>query len=196
MSDVTSAVLKEPMTLEAFLVWESRQETKYEFDGFHPVAMTGGTSDHSAIATNILIAIGGRLRGGPCRIHGSDLKIRAAGSIRYPDAFVVCSPIPRGTLIVTNPVIVFEVLSPSTSSIDWNDKKREYWQVPSIERYVILEQSRPLVTVFWRSDSDWKSDVIADDGDLSLPEIGITVPLAELYDGVTFPTERDEADIG
>jgi Uma2 family endonuclease len=67
-----SAALKAPMTLEAFLDWESRQEIKYEFDGFQPVAMTGGIWNHSAIQANIIAALRSRLRGGPCRIVGSD----------------------------------------------------------------------------------------------------------------------------
>src|ERR1700710_1931586 len=103
------AALHQPMTLEAFLAWEEQQELRWEFDGFEPVGMTGGTSEHSAIQRNLSIAIGGRMRGKPCQLYPSDLKILAAGSIRYPDAFVVCSPVPRGTLVITNPVVVFEV---------------------------------------------------------------------------------------
>jgi Uma2 family endonuclease len=74
------------MTLAEFLAWEERQELRYEFDGFAPVAMTGGTRAHETIHVNLLIALGNRLRGGPCRAYGSDLKIEVAGRIRYPDA--------------------------------------------------------------------------------------------------------------
>ena len=86
-----SAVLKEAMTLEAFLEWESRQELKYEFDGFQPVAMTGVTEAHSTIQFNLVGLLHTRLRGHRCRGHGSDLKIEVAGRIRYPDAFIVSS---------------------------------------------------------------------------------------------------------
>jgi Uma2 family endonuclease len=82
------------MSLEAFLAWEERQELRHEFDGFQPIAMTGGTSEHLAIQRNLIVALGTRLRGKPCQAHGSKLKIAVAGSIRYPDAFVVCSPYP------------------------------------------------------------------------------------------------------
>jgi Uma2 family endonuclease len=123
------------MSLEAFLAWEERQELRWEFDGFEPVAMTGGTSEHSAIQRNVLIAVGGRLRGKPCQVYTADLKIAVAGSIRYPDAFVVCSPLPRGTRVVTDPVIVFEVLGPSTASTDIGVKNQENRDTPSIRRY-------------------------------------------------------------
>src|SRR5690242_18625175 len=98
-----SIALRKPMTLQAFLDWEERQELRYEFDGFETVAMTGGTSAHSAIQVNIALAVGGRLRGKPCRLFNSDLKIQAAGSIRYPDAFVVCSPVRPDATVVTDP---------------------------------------------------------------------------------------------
>jgi Uma2 family endonuclease len=135
-----SAVLKPPMTLGAFLDWENHQEFRFEFDGFQPVAMTGGTEAHAAIQRNLIGVLYNHLRGHRCRAYGSELKIQADHSIRYPDAFVVCSPPPPlGTRIATDPVIVFEILSDSTSTIDRIDKNQEYRNTPSIRRYVILE---------------------------------------------------------
>ena len=92
-----NVVLRKPMTLEAFLAWEERQELRYEFDGSQPDAMTGGTFTHAAIQRNLIMALGNRLRGKPCQALGSELKIAVAGSIRYPDGFVVCrrSPVTR-----------------------------------------------------------------------------------------------------
>src|SRR5208282_1955507 len=86
--------LRKPMTLAEFLEWEERQPQRYEFDGVGPVAMTGGTYGHSTIQGNLATAVGGHLRGKPCRFHGSDLKFQVAeGHIRYPDGMVVCVPI-------------------------------------------------------------------------------------------------------
>ena len=116
-----SAALQQTMTVEDFLAWESRQETKYEFDGFAPVAMTGSTAAHSSILRNLAISVGGRLRGKPCDFHGSDLKILVDGSARYPDGFVVCSPVANTALYVTDPVVIFEVLSDSTARVDFHD---------------------------------------------------------------------------
>ena len=117
--------------------------------------MTGGTAEHSAIQRNLSIAIGGRLRGKPCQLYTSDLKIAVAGSIRYPDAFVVYSPLPRGTRVVTDPVVVFEVLSPSTASTDIGIKNQEYRDTPSIQRYVMLAQDDQRATIFARVGNDW-----------------------------------------
>jgi Putative restriction endonuclease len=74
-----SITVQRPMTAEEFLPWEEGQELRWEFDGFAPVAMTGGTAGHSAIQRNLNMALGARLRGSPCQVYTSDLKIRAAG---------------------------------------------------------------------------------------------------------------------
>jgi hypothetical protein len=77
------------------------QERKWEFDGFGPVAMTGGTANHSAIQMNLYATLRNRLLGKPCRAYTSDLQASVAGSIRYPDAFVVCTPVARGRFLST-----------------------------------------------------------------------------------------------
>jgi Uma2 family endonuclease len=175
------------MTLEAFLDWENRQELKYEFDGFQPVAMTGGTAAHATIQVNLMGLLFNLLRGHRCRVYGSELKIQVAGRIRYPDAFIVCSPVSSDALVVHEPVVVFEILSPSTSDTDRFEKNWNYRDTPTIQRYVMLEQSRCGATVFARNGEDWAGHVLPGDAALELPEAGITLALAELYEVVTFP---------
>ena len=104
-----NVALRRPMTVDEFLAWERRQELRYEFDGVRPVAMNGGTVEHSVIATNLVRALEDRLRGKPCRAFRGDLKVIVAGRGRYPDAMVTCSPGPRGSDIIPNPGVVFEV---------------------------------------------------------------------------------------
>jgi len=185
--------LRKPMTLAEFLDWEDGQELRYDFDGIGPVAVTGGTAAHSAIQRNLAIAIGGRLRGSPCQFHGNDLKIEVAGRIRYPDGFIVCSPVANAAKVVADPVVIFEVLSGSTSSTDRIVKAREYEATPSVRRYVILEQDRIAVTVFSRAGGDWAAHVLVGDAILDMPEIGHSVPLAELYEGLTLDPPEDAA---
>jgi Uma2 family endonuclease len=176
-----NVAMRKPMSLAEFLAWEERQELRYEFDGFQPVAMTGGTAAHSGIQANVIAALTMRLRGKPCRAHGSHLKIEVAGRIRYPDAFVTCTPIRNEARVVTEPVVVFEILSDSTAVTDLFAKNAEYRATPSIQRYVILAQSRAAATVFRRQGEDWLSEVLTDSGVLHLPEIGIAIPIAEFY---------------
>ncbi|HEX5327655.1 MAG TPA: Uma2 family endonuclease [Acetobacteraceae bacterium] len=189
-----NVALRKPMTLPQFLAWEERQELRYEFDGVQPVARTGGTAAHSAIQRNLLVALGSRLRGKPCQPHGSELKIEVAGRIRYPDAFVVCMLVPPRATVVAAPVVVFEILSESTANTDLVETNQEYRATPSIRRYVIVEQDKPGAVAFVRKAEDWVCDILSDPGAmLSLPEIGIELPLAELYEGIETTAAETEA---
>jgi Uma2 family endonuclease len=183
-----SASLRAPPTLDAFLDWERGQSLRYEFDGTGAVAMTGGSVEHSVIATNLVRALEDRLRDGPCRAFRGDLKLLVAGRVRYPDAVVTCTPVPRGSDIVPAPVVVFEVISPSTAGTDRIAKNNEYRATASIRRYVMLEQDRLAATVFAREGEDWIGRVVTGPVELALPELGIALPLGELYRGVE-PTE-------
>ena len=177
-------VIRRPaMTLEQFLAWEERQEARYEFDGFAPVLMAGGTEAQADIQANILAALRTRLRGQPCRVYGSDLKVRVAGRIRYPDAFVVCGRRQRDRRVVDDPIIVFEILSESTEHTDLIEKNEEYRATPSIQRYVLLQQTHIAGIVFVREpDGRWVSHILdGTDAVLDLPEIEARVPLGELY---------------
>src|SRR5215213_2593893 len=141
-----------PMTLAEFLAWEEAQELRWEFDGFAPVAITGGTEAHEVIQNNLVAALSARLRGTACRAYGSNLKIRVSGRILYPDAFVACTPVnPRGT-VRDDPVVVFEILSPGTARTDRVEKMHEYWETPSIQRYVLIEQDAVSAMAFTRGD--------------------------------------------
>lgn len=176
-----SAALRPPMSLEAFLEWEARQQIKYEFDGFGPVAVVGGTAAHSIIQRNVLTELATRLRGSDCRPHGSDLKIEVAGVIRYPDAFVVCTPVSPDATVVHEPVVIFEVLSPSTTATDQVVKNQDYSATPSVQRYVMLAQDRIAATVFAREGGEWIGRVLGEQDVLAMPEIGIAIPLAAFY---------------
>jgi Uma2 family endonuclease len=184
-----NVALRQPMTIAEFLTWEERQELRWEFNGFEPVAMTGGTRTHEIISGNILIAVQNRLVGRRCRAFGSNLKIEVAGRIRYPDAFVACTPGSAKQTVVNDPVVVFEVLSDSTSRIDRIEKLREYAATASIQRYVILEQDAIAATVFVRSGADFVVKTLTIDDILRMPEIDIEVPMKEFYTDIDLQDE-------
>jgi Uma2 family endonuclease len=152
--------------------------------------MAGGTAAHSAIQRNLIYALTGGLRGKPCQPYGSDLKIKVADdSIRYPDAFVVCTSVPPRMTVVSDPVVIFEILTESTATDDFVTKNAEYRATPSIQRYVVVQQAKAAAVVFSRKGEDWITDLLTgDDAILRMPEIGLDIPLSELYTGVTFET--------
>src|SRR5512135_3861110 len=121
-----SVALHEPMTLAEFLLWEEQQPTRFEFDGFHAIAMTGGTVAHNRIMRRLHRLLEQSLERTPCEPFGPDVKIIVDGRVRYPDAVVSCTSQPDRSQVIENPVVVFEVLSDSTSRTDRIEKVREY----------------------------------------------------------------------
>ena len=188
-----NVALRKPMTLDQFLAWEERQELRYEFDGFQPLAMTGGTAAHAAIQRNLLIALGVGLRNRSCQPFGSELKIHVADVIHYPDAFVVRTPVAKRAKIVTDPVVIFEVVSDSSVTTDFVTKNAEYRATPSVQRYIVLQQTKAAAAVFFRKGEDWVSDLLAGpDATLHMPEIDLNIPLSEIYRGIEFEPEDAE----
>ena len=183
------AAVQRPMDMAQFLAWEERQELRHEFDGTSVVAMTGGTAAHGSIISNLNAALNLRLRGTACRAYGSDMKIRLARSIRYPDAFVACSPVAPDDTFIADPVVVFEVLSKSTAGRDLGAKSAEYQSHPSIQRYVVLYQTHRAAQVFFRTGQGWEFETVDAKGAMDMPEIGIAVPLAEIYEGLTLRSD-------
>ena len=177
------------MSIEDFLAWEARQELKYEFNGLEPVAMAGGTYNHAVLQRNLAISVGGRLRGKPCAYVGSDLKVVTSDRSRYPDGQVICGPVPGRATFSTTPTVLFELVSPGDENRDRVEKVHEYQAIATARRYVILEQDQVLATVMERGGQGWSSRLVRRDGILDMPEIGIHVPLLELYDGVVFDDE-------
>ncbi len=176
-----SVLSRRPMSLSEFLAWEERQEERWEFDGTQPVAMTGASDRHHVIVGRLRELLNQKLRGTPCRPRGPDAKIESAGRIRYPDAFVFCRPAVPSDQVVRDPVVVFEVLSPSTSRIDRIVKLGEYQATDSIQRYVILEQDSIEAVVYSREGSVWSARPLSGKDVLAMPEIGIELTLADIY---------------
>jgi Uma2 family endonuclease len=194
------ALRKPRMSREAFLDWAQAQDVRHEFDGFQPVAMTGGTVNHSRITQNIHAALRARLRGGPCEPLGPDAGLATAGdAVRYPDALVTCTKAPGSAHLVPGVVTVFEVISPTSGQTDRIDKVREYRAVATIRRYVILEYTSAGLTVFDRANGDdrWTATTLTADI-LPLPEIGIEIPVAAFYENVDLsaPGDPDTSSLG
>ena len=187
---MTIALRRPRMTREEFLSWAQVQDVRYEFDGFEPVSMTGGTVDHNQISQNIQFALRARLRGSACRALGPDAGVATVGdTVRYPDALVTCTKVPGTAHLVPGVVVVFEVLSPSSGRIDRIEKVREYRAVASIRRYVILESTSVGLTVFERlgAGDNWTASTLTEDDVLQMEEIGVEVPVSELYQDVELP---------
>ena len=174
------------LSRDEFLDWVQTQEARYEFDGTAPVAMGGSTADHSRIAQNLWRAMDRQLAGTGCEAFIQDGAVATIGeATRFPDVTVTCSPFTGKMRVIQNPVLVCEVLSPSTSLNDRIDKLEEYRAVPSIEAYVILEQDIVAVTVYRRQpDGVWSAQVLKAVDIFTHPLPPLAVPLSEIYAGI------------
>jgi len=176
-----NVALRRPMSLDEFLAWERDQELRYEFDGLQPIAMNGGTIEHSVIASNVFVALDARL-GEPCRAFRSDLKIIVQDRVRYPDVVVTCSSLVIGSDTIPEPTVVVEVLSASTAPIDRGLKVAEYQATASVQHYIMLEQTRAEAVVLSREGDGWTETRVAGlDGIIRLAAVGVELPMAEVY---------------
>lgn len=96
--------------------------------------------------------------------------------------------------VASDPVVIFEVLSKSTARTDRIDKNREYASTASVRRYIMLEQDQIAATVFERAGEDWVGHILAEDAVIHMPEIGIELPLAELYEGLDLSNPSIDED--
>src|SRR5206468_1772135 len=143
-------------------------------------------------ATNVLGALHYRLRGRP---YNSDTKIRvrlpAHVRFYYPDASVICRPNAPTDAFQDEPAAIFEVLSRATRRIDEGEKKDAYLTIPSLSVYVLVEQDTAAMTAFRRTENGFVREVYRGlDAVLPLPELGIELALAEVYEGVEFVAEQ------
>ena len=190
-----NVALRKPMTQKEFFDWAEAQEKRYEFDGFQPIAMTGGDLGHSRLIRNVNRQLANRLEGKSCESLGPDAGVATIGdTVRYPDAVVTCAKFSARDRVVPSPVIVFEVVSPSSVRIDRIVKLREYQAVSTIRRYVIIEPDALAITVFSRDHEGetFRANGLAEDDILQLTEIGIEIPVATIYEGIVFDDKQDK----
>jgi len=164
--------------------------------------MSGGTARHSLISANIGGELRARLKGKPCRAYESNmrLKIKATGLRTYPDVGVYCGaleydPEDDGIETVTNPTVVFEVLSKSTEGYDRGFKAENYRKVETLQAYIFVSQDSPHMEIAQRQeDGTWKlSEASGMDAVVTVPGIGVELPLAEVYDQVEFEAAENQS---
>jgi Uma2 family endonuclease len=178
------------MSLEEFLAWEREQPERYEYSARVITMMTGGSLDHSTIASNLWTALRNQLRDSPCRAFRGDTKIIANDSVRYPDLSVTCAAVRGNDDTVLEPIIVIEVVSPSTEREDRGRKKFDYLATPSIQQYAIIEQDERRIDLYTRTGDRWTNEVIEGEADLQLSSIGFEISLDTIYEDTELDATR------
>lgn len=186
-----SSERKTHLTPEEYLALERKAEIRSEYLDGDMVAMSGGTREHNLIVGNLVRELGMQLKGRPCEVYPSNMRVKvsATGLYTYPDVIVVCGDPQfeddrRDTLL--NPALIVEVLSESTASYDRGAKFAHYRKVPSVIEYVLVSQRDYGIEQYARqSDGPWlRSEVRGRQGRLDLSSIQCSVMLSEIYDRV------------
>ena len=149
------AAEKTVLTAEEFIAWESGQRERHEFVNGEVFAMAGAEDRHVTVALNIAFALREHLRGTPCRTFMSDMKLQvtAANSYFYPDVMVTCNSADAASpLSKAEPVLLVEVLSPSTAAYDRGEKFVHYRRIASLQEYVLVDIDTRRTDVFRKRD--------------------------------------------
>lgn len=170
------------MSLDEFLTWEREQSDRHEYANGVITMMTGASLRHATITMNLAFALRQVLRGTGCRPFANDAKVIAGVSVRYPDVVVTCQPVIGSDDIVPEPILVVEVISPSTEREDRGRKKFDYFATPSIQQYAIVEQDERLVDLYTRAGTGWTNEIVEGHAILRLTSIGVEVSLDAIYD--------------
>ena len=179
---------------EEYLDRERAAEIKSEYLRGEVYAMSGGSPEHSKIAVNVTIAIGSQLKGRPCWAHSPDMKVRSTptGLYSYPDLSIVCGEErfhDKRRDVLVNPTAIVEVLSPSTERFDRGKKFAQYQLIETFRDFLLIAQDEPRIEHFSRDDKGgwYYRSIVGLDGQVTIPSIGCTLLLSDVYDRVDFP---------
>lgn len=178
-------------TVEEYLEAEKTRDPRHEYLAGTIHAMSGASRRHNVISGRIYSAFVRRLGKGPCEAYLADVKVRirtmAGIFFYYPDVMVGCDPTDRHEYYLDRPLILFEVTSASTASTDRREKLLAYQGIASLRHYVIVSQAERSVEWFRRTEEGWEKVCLTESDDaLDFPEIGVSLGLAEIYEGIGF----------
>lgn len=173
-------------TFQEYLEMEEVAGVRHEFYAGQIYAMAGGTPEHAAMGAAVLARLAEGVRGGPCRVYSSDsrVRVRASGLATYPDVSVVCGPSerdPESPTHVTNPRLIVEVTSPSTSEYDRGDKLLHYQQIPSLDWVVLVHHEAPLIELWSRTPTGWQVSSHGVGERVVLAAIGCSLSVDEVW---------------
>lgn len=180
-------------TLAEYFALEQASEARYEYWDGEIVCMSGGSQRHYRISDNLYLTLSSLLKGQDCQAFSGGAPIRTPSlpPYRYPDGSVVCGqPIfvkINGVDVLTNPVLIVEVLSPGTEHLDKGEKRNAYQRLASVKEYLLVAQDVPHVTQYLRQGRRWARK---DYGDLQAAVELLALPqrllLSDIYQGVIF----------
>jgi Uma2 family endonuclease len=182
------------LTPEEYFAWEAQQQVRHEYLDGEVYAMTGGTVNHSQIASNFNRLLGNHLRGSGCKVLNSDARVNIVASTHYvyPDVSVTCDERDKTTTqYITYPCVIVEVLSSSTEAYDRGNKFKLYRRNPSLQEYILADAETMAIDLFRKVDGDNWRIIDYEPGDVvKLTSIKLTFPIEQVYEDVVLATEK------
>ena len=176
-------------TAKEYLEFENDGALKHEFVNGIVYAMSGASRRHNLIAGEVLTALNNHLPVGRCQAYALDTKVRIRVQDEeryfYPDSFVTCSDLDNDHYASDQPVLVVEVISPSTEDFDRGPKFEAYRQLAALQEYAIVSQEVRHLELF-RRRTEWAKETYRDDDKVTLESVGLTLPVSTLYRRITF----------
>lgn len=188
-----------PLTEAEYLAQEAAATERHEYVAGQVFAMAGGSQRHNRITLNLASSLLSSLKGKPCQVFMSDVKLHVAreSAYYYPDVMVTCTETPvaaNETQAVTDPVLVVEVLSPGTETIDRREKLNAYRRLPALKEYALISQDTHQVEIYRRlgeSGQDipgWLYVTYEPGDEVMFESVGMGLPIADLYAGTDVAT--------
>ncbi len=183
-----AAVKTDFVSVADYLAAEDASASRHEYLGGLVYAMAGETRDHNQICQNLAFALRQQLKGGPCKLYISDIRVnfqlRDDEYYYYPDIVVTCDKRDTDKRFVRHPRLIIEVLSESTERVDKREKFFAYTGIASLEEYILVAQSGREVTVFRRA-GNWKPEKITGaKASVVIASLRVKVALSAIYEGV------------
>lgn len=181
------------ISVEEYLEGEQISEVRHEYVAGQVFAMTGTSKTHNRISLNLVFHLRGAVRGTPCELFVSDIKVRvpAQDAFYYPDVILTCEDGDQDAYVTSAPCLIAEVLSPSTKRIDSRHKWLGYQQIESLRYFLLIAQDRPLVECYIReAGGSWRYQAFSRPDDslqIDCPPVAGRLRLADLYEEVSLP---------
>ncbi len=172
------------LPIEDYLKEEERSNARHEYVNGLIYAMVGGTARHNLITTAVTSTLKQHLKGKPCHVFMSDMKVRVNDVFYYPDVMVVCGPMDMKSLYQTEPTLIVEVLSVSTEAKDRLEKLVAYQSLQSVQEYVLLAQDKVKVEIYRRDKNEWNIESLSYGDTINLTSVGYTGSVEMFYEDV------------
>jgi Uma2 family endonuclease len=187
MIERMTALTKPRMTVDEFLAWTTTQPGRYELHRGEVYVMSPENAGHADIKAAAYMALlgGVRARRLPCHVLPDGMTVRIDETTAYePDALVYCGEkVLRTAVEVPSPIILIEVLSPSTRSVDLSVKLAAYFRLPSLAHYLIIDPAQPLILHHSRGSGDTILTRVVTEGSIALDPPGLELVVADIYAG-------------